>query len=64
MSGEAIAAISIFGGMWVIGAGMYIYAYIKTKTKPGQLSSKELFERAYGLKDNDETNSNSDNPSP
>ena len=54
MSSNAIAAISIFGGVWLIGVIFYIYSWIKTHTKPFELPDDELFERAFGDKEKDE----------
>jgi len=54
MSSNAIAAISIFGGIWLIGVIAYIYSWIKTRTKPFELSDDELFKRAFGDKEKDD----------
>ena len=42
-----IIGISIIGGLWLFGVIAYIWALIRTRTWPCQLSDAELFERAF-----------------
>lgn len=53
MSSNAIAAISIFGGIWLIGLMFYIYSWVRTRTKPFELSDDELVRRVFGDKEKD-----------
>lgn len=50
MSADAIAALATFGGIWLCGVGVYIYSWVKTRTKPFELSDAELIARVFGGK--------------
>ncbi len=54
MSSNAIAGLAIFGGIWVIGLMFYIYSWIKTRTKPFELSDDELIKRVFDDKEKDD----------
>jgi len=58
-----IVVLSILGGLWCMGIMIYVVAWIKTRTKPGELPRDKLFEKAFGVKNNDKSSSNSDNTS-
>lgn len=63
MSADVIAALATFGGIWLCGVGFYIYGWVKTRTKPFELSDDELVKRVFGDKEKDELNGNDNNPS-
>ncbi len=43
-----MVGIGILAGLWLFGIGSYIFAWIKTKTLPFELSDDELFSKAFG----------------
>lgn len=48
MSEGHLLALLILGGLWVSGVLAYLFAWVKTRTWPGQLEDDELFKRAFG----------------
>ena len=48
MSADAIACVSIFGGIWLFGLILWVISMRKTHTKPFELSNKELAIRTFG----------------
>lgn len=53
----------VIGGVWLLGVFLWVYAMIKTHTKPFELRDDELIKRAF-FEDgrDDETKGNDNNP--